>query len=190
MLGHYLRLKGFPSSIENNYLREKTLFFKFFLNFESFYFISWECIVRATKQLFETPATGVNPLCKLWFHHLSGCWCRSQTAIGLSHILAFCVHIHDDDVCKQQGKIPVFISTMIPAKPFPPQLHQHSLGLWPEPQSGEGTVVTALPLSTHNAHVASQTSSCLGPGAARTPDLPKFRHTWCPSALPIYSDPL
>lgn len=96
------------------------------------------------KQLLETPETGINPLYKLWFHRLSGCWCRSQTAIGLTHILAFCVYIHDDDVCKQQGKNPVFISTMIPAKPFPPQLHQQSLGMWPEPQSAVGTVVTTL----------------------------------------------
>lgn len=129
MFGHYLRLKGFPSSIENNYLGEKKPVLYFFLILIFFSFISWEYIVPAMKQLFETPETGVNPLCQLWFHHLSGSWCRSQTAIGLSHILAFCVPIHDDDVCKQQGKIPVFISTMIPAKPFPPQLHQHSLGV-------------------------------------------------------------
>lgn len=96
------------------------------------------------KQLFETLETGINPICKLWFHHLSGCWCRSQTAIGLTHILAFCVYIRDDDVCKQQGKNPVFISTMIPAKPFPPQPHQQSSGMWPEAQAGVGTVVTAL----------------------------------------------
>lgn len=106
------------------------------------------------NQLFEIPRTGINPLCKLWFHRLSGCWCRSQTAIGLTHILTFCVYIRDDDVCKQRGKNLVFISTLIPAKPFPPQLHPTawyghcchcSLPLSTECSQGIHTILTLHP---------------------------------------------
>lgn len=114
------------------------------------------------NQLFEIPRTGINPLCKLWFHRLSGCWCRSQTAIGLTHILTFCVYIRDDDVCKQRGKNLVFISTLIPAKPFPPQLHQQSPGMWPEPQPGVGIAVTVLCHSAPSAARAfTQSSRCI-----------------------------
>ncbi|KAL2298768.1 hypothetical protein Nmel_014365 [Mimus melanotis] len=72
---------------------------------------------------------------------------------------------------------------MIPAKLLPPQ---QSLLVWPEPRSDVG-LLSPLPLSTHSPHVASQTSSWLGPVAARAPDLPKFSTPGaslpCPSIL-------
>lgn len=160
-------IDGFPLINREQLIGKKNPCFIIFI----FTFFSYlESIVPAMKQLLETPVTGLNPLCKLWFHCFSGCWCRSQTAIGLTHILAFCVYIRDDDVCKQQGKNPVFISTVIPAIPFPPQLHQQSLGMWPEPQFavGNSAVVTIL------YHSAPQSSLCI-------PDLQLARPCGCQS---------
>jgi len=142
--------------------------------------------------------------------------CRSQTAMKLTHVLAFCVCVQDDEVCKQWGKKKnLFNSTAVPAKSFPSLLHLPATLPCPRLQSG-GDVAGAwvqhrdrchqsLPPSTGRIwgipaipHISSQTlclavtNCCVpsqpGSGAARVTDLPEFRHAWCSPPLPIHPD--
>lgn len=124
--------------------------------------------------------------------------CRSQTAIKLTHILAFCVYIQDDDVCKQWGKKNRSSGLRSWQKSFPSLPQRQSPGTWPELWSGAGTIAIALshpvpgearafpqspiPILSQTRCWAVTTccvASRSGSAAARVPDLPEFRHTWC-----------
>lgn len=74
--------------------------------FFSFIFLeSWECILPVVKRCVDPPCDGnKSPLQTAALPAAGSVLRRSQTAIRLTHILAFCVYTQDDDVCKQWGK--------------------------------------------------------------------------------------
>lgn len=119
----------------------------------------WKHVLPAMKRLVENLRNAhKSPLQTVPLTFIVFLLCASQTAIKLTHILAFCVYIQHDDVCKQWKKTPPS-AALRSREPFP-LLRCLSLDflcppMLPSPRPGAGGAAALDPLHLQLLHLGS-----------------------------------